>query len=122
MLTFFKILIPVFGLFELTTNLFYFSNENRVALAYNQHREIPPTVTARRMRLKMSIMLVVGCIFLLAGVYACLVESSTVAVIRTVLCGYAAYTIGEAIYYRSHIMGWVLASLITVLAILTFML
>lgn len=119
MLLFLKILVLVFGLFELTTNITYLSKKNGIRLAYNQHKEIPATVTEGCMHVKVITMLFVGIMFLSAGVYVFIVPTAAKTAITAVFAVYCVYTWGEALYYR-YLMSFVLAGIITMLMALSY--
>jgi len=122
MFSFYRILLTLFGGFEFVTNLFYLFRHDGVILAYRQHRELPAYVSHRRMRIKIVTMLLVGLMFLLAAGWAWYAGTQAVNGIRVSLTLYALLTLGEAVAHRRHNLAWALAVLVTVLALLSWLL
>lgn len=114
MLTFFKILALAFGIFELSTNIVYLSKSNGIKMAYNQHRELPPTVNTNCMRGKVIIMMIVGLMFIICAASAFFLPYNSKNAITVAFAIYCAYTWIEAIGYK-YKMSFALAGLITVL-------
>lgn len=99
----FTVLFIVFGLVETLANLYYLANSKGVKLARKQHREMPATVSDRRMRVKMLTMLGIGALFLGAGAYACVAPIVAVPVMLGVLVIFTVYMLVEAVYYRQPV-------------------
>lgn len=117
MIIFYTCLIIGFGLFETISNLIYLKDGSGIVKAYQQHREIPSSVSLQRMNVKVKTMLLIGLSFLISGGLSFLYSEIAVLLIRFPLSLYALYTFIEALYYKKHLLGWALAILINVLAI-----
>lgn len=114
----YSVIILLFGVFETITNIVYLSKGLiGVKKAYSQHKEIPSSVSEKRMLIKVYTMLVVGICFILSGGYALLTGETALMVLRLALSCYALYTILEACSYPRHLLGWALAILISLLAV-----
>ena len=115
MLIFFKCLVLLFGVFELSTNTIYLIMKNGVSKAYKQHKELPGSVPESRMKAKVITMEFIGTVFFLAGLHAVIFSASAKVLLSGILAFYAMYNWCESIYYRHHI-GFALAAFVTLLA------
>ena len=114
MFSFYRILSAAFGLFETVTNTVYLSRGDGISKARRQHRELPPTVSEKRMNKKVITMLCVGIMFLITAGTAFFTEYGVTA-LRLSLTVYSALCIFEAVEFRRHAPAWVLAVLILLL-------
>jgi len=64
----FKIIIVVFGLIEIMTNGYYLFGKNKIMKAKLQHRELPEEITILQLKLKVMLMFLSGCLFLITGI------------------------------------------------------
>lgn len=120
MLMFLRILAIVFGLFELVNNVKYLKQKDGIRKAYGQHREIPSTVSENIMYTKVKIMLTVGCIFVTGSVVTILLPTYTKEILSYMYTAYALYAWAEAIYYKRHALGYVLAVFISIISLLSW--
>lgn len=90
----------IFGLFEMITNTIYSLKPNVLELAVKQHREVPPRATQKQMKIKIKIMLLVGLIFFVSGILACINPSLARIPMLVVLVLFSLYTFLEAVYYK----------------------
>ena len=96
----YRIIILLLGIGEGLTNLIYLISKRGVTLARNQHKEIPPTVTDKQMKLKIIMLFIFGIIFLICALYSFITKTFPKTIISTVFVCFAVYAVIEASYYR----------------------
>lgn len=119
MLIFLRIVVVLFGLFEFINNIKYLKVENGIKIAYNQHFEIPASVSMEVMKKKVITMLCVGIMFLSATVLTFVFPENIETIISATFIIYLIYVWGETLYYRTHAKAYALALLISVLTALS---
>lgn len=117
----FGVLFVVFGAVEFLGNICYLLLPNGVVLARKQHRELPATVSAVRMKQKMLTMIAIGLLFLAAGIYALVVPAASNLPLLLALIVFTACMLAESICYRQPI-GFVFTGLGAVLLLLLYFL
>ncbi len=117
-----RIIMIAFGCFEIITNIIYlFIDKNGLEKAYNQHKEIPPSVSKATMKKKCQTMLLWGIVFVTGFSLTFTFTDVNQWIVFGVFLGYMLYTWGESAYYKSHKMAYTLALLITVLTTLSLL-
>lgn len=119
MTLFLRIVMVLFGCFELINNIKYLKTENGIKKAYNQHFEIPATVSMEIMRKKVITMLAIGILFLTAFIFTFVFQDQMNWIISATFMIYLVYVWGETLYYRTHTKAYALALLITGLTVLS---
>ncbi len=122
MLVFLRVLMLVFGLFEVINNIKYLKVEDGIKLGYNQHFEIPSSVSMSVMKKKIITMLVVGIIFLTCFSMTFIFVDYVREIVLATYIVYTVFAWGETLYYRTHLKAYVLASALTILVVLAFFL
>ncbi len=118
MLIFLRIVMIIFGLFELINNVKYLKMQNGIEKAYDQHFEIPATVSNAVMKKKVITMLCVGIMFVTAFILTFILDDVK-SVVTITFAIYLVYVWGETLYYKTHVKAYALAVLITVLTALS---
>lgn len=118
MLTFLRVVMVIFGLFEFINNIKYLNTENGIKKAYDQHFEIPATVSMETMKKKVITMLCIGIMFLSAFALTFILPDKMNLIVSTTFVIYLVYVWGETLYYKTHTKAYTLAILITVLTAL----
>ncbi|MGM0215305.1 hypothetical protein [Enterococcus sp. AZ109] len=88
------------GAMEVFTNLTYIVKNNGESLARKQHQELPRNVSDHQIRLKVSVMLGFGVLFLVLGIYAYAFRRLPEGFYNLCLGLFAGYAALEALYYR----------------------
>ncbi len=115
MLIFLRIVMIIFGLFELINNIKYLNMKDGIAKAYDQHFEIPATVSHATMKKKVITMLCVGIMFTFAFILTFILTDYVKNIVTITFGIYLIYVWGETLYYKTHAKAYALALLITVL-------
>lgn len=95
-----RALLLALGSMEAITNGMYLLRVNGMALARNQHRELPAAATERQMKSKVAFMFSFGILMLAASLYSYWSHAYSFKLYTAVLGLFAAYAIIEALYYR----------------------
>ncbi len=119
MLTFLMIVAIAFGLFEFINNIKYLNIENGIKKAYDQHFEIPPTVSMETMKNKVITMLCIGIMFITSSILAFIFSDNAKTIISLTYAIYLFYVVAEALYYKTHAKAYGLVVLISVLTLLS---
>lgn len=100
MIQIYRILFLIFGAVETLANIFYLAKPNGVELAYNQHKEIPATASAKRMKIKIITMLAIGLLFLASGIFAFISPVAAVLPMLVTLVAFTVLMVAETACYR----------------------
>ncbi len=119
MLIFLRVVMIVFGLFELINNVKYLKMKNGIEKAYDQHFEIPSTVSKEVMKKKVITMLCIGIMFITGFTLTFILKDNAKNIVTITFAIYLVYVWGETLYYRTHTKAYALALLITVLTCLS---
>lgn len=96
----YRAILVAFGTTQTILNLYYLSKKNGMELAAKQHAELPKTATIKQLKIKTTMMLLFGVIFLAAGLFAYFTHSFPKSTVSFILITFAIYAIVEAAYYR----------------------
>lgn len=119
MTLFLRIVMVIFGLFEFINNIKYLNTKDGIKKAYDQHFEIPASVSMETMKKKVITMLCIGIMFLSAFALTFIFTEKMDIIISTTFVIYLVYVWGETLYYKTHTKAYALALLITVLTALS---
>lgn len=119
MLLFLRVVVLLFGLFEFINNIKYLKMKDGITKAYDQHFEIPSTVSKEVMKKKVITMLCVGVMFLTSFGLTFIFKDNIKTIISATFIIYLIYVWGETLYYKTHAKAYALAVLISVLTALS---
>ncbi|MGM0168030.1 hypothetical protein IGI39_003042 [Enterococcus sp. AZ135] len=106
-------LFVAFGAMQLLTNLGFLLKSNGDQLARKQHQEVPPTISAKQMRVKIWLMLSFGILFISVGLYSYINRLFPLQLSLLLLGLFALYALSEALYYKYwKTIGFALISII----------
>ena len=94
----FKIIIVIFGLIEIMTNGYYLFGKEKIMKAKLQHRELPEGITILQLKVKVMLMFLSGCLFLITGIASFFKEKEYLLFLSLIL--FNLYALCEALYYR----------------------
>ena len=94
----FKIIIVIFGLIEIMTNGYYLFGKNKIMKAKLQHRELPEGITILQLKVKVMLMFLSGCLFLITGIASFFKEKEYLLFLSLIF--FNLYALCEALYYR----------------------
>lgn len=94
----FKIIIVVFGLIEIMTNSYYLFGKDKIMKAKLQHRELPEEITILQLKVKVMLMFLSGCLFLITGIASFFEEKEYLLFLALIF--FNLYALCEALYYR----------------------
>ena len=94
----FKIIIVIFGLIEIMTNGYYLFGKEKIMKAKLQHRELPEGITIFQLKVKVMLMFLSGCLFLITGIASFFKEKEHLLFLS--LLFFNLYALCEALYYR----------------------
>ena len=93
----FKIIIVIFGLIEIMTNGYYLFGKNKIMKAKLQHRELPEEITILQLKVKVMLMFLSGCLFLITGIASFFEEKEYLLFLSLIF--FNLYALSEALYY-----------------------
>ena len=96
----YRAVLVAFGTLQTILNLYYLSRADGMKLAARQHTELPKNATMKQLKIKTTMMLLFGVIFLAGGLYAYFTHSFPKSIVFAIVIGFALYAIIEALYYR----------------------
>ncbi|BBM40118.1 hypothetical protein JCM16776_0331 [Leptotrichia shahii] len=94
----FKIIIVIFGLIEIMTNGYYLFGKDKIMKAKLQHRELPEEITILQLKLKVMLMFLSGCLFLITGIASFFKEKEYLLFLSLIF--FNLYALCETLYYR----------------------
>ena len=94
----FKIIIVVFGLIEIMTNGYYLFGKNKIMKAKLQHRELPEGITILQLKVKVMLMFLSGCLFLITGIASFFKEKEYLLFLSLIF--FNLYALSEVLYYK----------------------
>lgn len=102
-----------FGFMELCCNLRYLIKRNGLESAREQHKELPPKISEKNIKLKTVLMFLWGVMFFVVGLSSYIFHQSLRGLFITCLSAFTIYACGEAIYYRyRNTTGFAIVSII----------
>ncbi|MCX7711113.1 MAG: hypothetical protein N2484_14845 [Clostridia bacterium] len=96
----FRAFILVFGSLQTIANLTYLLRKNGLTLARKQHQELPADVSDKKMKLKVTLMLVFGIAFFFVGLVSYIFHDFLGNAMLMALILFAVYETIEAAFYR----------------------
>jgi hypothetical protein len=101
-----------FGFMELCCNLRYLCDKNGLESARKQHRELPPEISDKKIRIKTILMLLWGIIFLLIGLLSYILHQPLYSLYIVGMLIFAIYACIEAVYYKyRNTIGFAIVSI-----------
>ncbi len=102
-----------FGFMELCCNLRYLYDKNGLESARKQHRELPPEISDKKIRVKTILMLLWGSTFFLIGLLSYILHQPLYSLYIVCMFVFAIYACIEAIYYKyRNTIGFAIASIV----------
>lgn len=96
----YRALFVALGMFEVITNASFLCSKNGLKFASKQHSEIPKDATLKQLKMKVTIMLTFGLLFLIGGVSSYVLKSVNEVCYLLILSLFTLYALVETIYYR----------------------
>ncbi|MBP8084470.1 MAG: hypothetical protein KAZ87_14820 [Spirochaetes bacterium] len=103
----FIVVMMIFGLFEILSNLFHLSKKNITGIAASgrkQHQELDLGLSDYHFFYKVMIMFIIGMLFSISSLLAFLNICSMPLFVSTMILGF--YGVLQAVLYRKNIKAW----------------
>lgn len=108
-----RIILLVFGVVQIVTNLLYIIKKNGIGLARKQHTELPKGISDRKMKVKVVCMLIFGVLFCLASVTAFIPAPAYLFSMLLILVLFSLYSFIEALCYKYwKVFGFAAATIV----------